>query len=305
MKTGKSLERWLTAGLVACMLTSAAEAATFDKIVVFGDSLSDLGNDYIATSKAEPPAPYDDGRFSNGPLWIENVAAAYGLVLKPSLSGGTDYAFGGAETTADVSSSYGTIPSLYTQAANYLKASGGKADPKALYVVWGGSNDLLNTIESDPQDLPSLPNRFAKATKKIINLLRFAGATSFIVPQLPDIGKSPEAQALGESAAAAVSAAADALNLAQSLVLAEEAQNGVSVYHLHVFPLQDQLTTAAKLGATGTGQAYFNLTNTTAPCVVGTAVCADPGQYFYWDSLHPTAAIHALLGSAALAALPR
>jgi outer membrane lipase/esterase len=298
----------LCAGLVAVtLLTGATSAAAFDRVVVFGDSLSDVGNDFIATKGAEPAAPYVAGRFSDGPVWIENVAASYGFVLKPSLGGGSDYAYGGAETTADVSSNFGTIPSLQTQAATYLTANHGKADPSALFVIWGGSNDLLNTVEGNPGALPGLPAQFASATKRIIKAIYLAGGRSFLVPQVPDIGLSPEALALGSTVSSAASDAAKAMNLALATVLVEEELNGRTIYHLHAFKVQDELTAAANLGAAGGNagaESYFNLSNVADACLNGTTVCAQPNHFFYWDGLHPTAVVHAALGVAAITALP-
>lgn len=58
-----------------------------------------LGNDYILSGGTLPGAPYYNGEFSNGPVWIQDLAAGLGVgPLTPSLAGGTDYAFGGAET---------------------------------------------------------------------------------------------------------------------------------------------------------------------------------------------------------------
>ena len=46
-----------------------------------------------------PGSDYFDGRFSNGPLWIEDLATRLGVpVPDHSLDGGTNYATGGAET---------------------------------------------------------------------------------------------------------------------------------------------------------------------------------------------------------------
>jgi hypothetical protein len=37
--------------------------------------------------------------FSNGPVWVQDLSVDLGLgTLSPSLAGGTDFAFGGAET---------------------------------------------------------------------------------------------------------------------------------------------------------------------------------------------------------------
>ena len=72
---------------------------TFSKMYVFGDSLSDTGNLFNATTSvlqpfevissleipAIPPSPpYFEGRSSNGAVWVENLAADLGLTITPS-----------------------------------------------------------------------------------------------------------------------------------------------------------------------------------------------------------------------------
>lgn len=86
------------------LFTAPLSAAPYSAIYAFGDSLSDAGNAYIATGGATPPAPpyalvNGFGVFSNGPVWVQNLAGELGLgPLLPSLAGGTDFAFGGAQT---------------------------------------------------------------------------------------------------------------------------------------------------------------------------------------------------------------
>lgn len=70
-----------------------ANSTPFSRIIVFGDSLSDTGNLYLL-SGGYPPAPYAEGRFSNGPIWVEYLAAALGMSLAPD----DNYAVGGATT---------------------------------------------------------------------------------------------------------------------------------------------------------------------------------------------------------------
>src|SRR5262249_58048428 len=83
------------------------EAPPFSKVYVFGDSNLDNGNVFIATSADPndefptfpPSPPYDNGRFSNVPLWVEVMADVLGLPNPaPNLVGGTNYAWGGANT---------------------------------------------------------------------------------------------------------------------------------------------------------------------------------------------------------------
>ena len=84
--------------IVAVLAVPAlSQASSFDAIYAFGDSLSDVGNIFTASGGVAPAAPYANGQFSNGPVWVQDLAAGLGLApLKPSLLGGTDYAFGGA-----------------------------------------------------------------------------------------------------------------------------------------------------------------------------------------------------------------
>ncbi len=81
-------------------IAALATTPTYDNLYVFGDSYCDVGNIFAATSGAEPAAPYYQGRFSNGPIWLDHVAGFLGVPMKASLLGGTDYAFGGAWVTA-------------------------------------------------------------------------------------------------------------------------------------------------------------------------------------------------------------
>ena len=130
---------WALALALALSLTTPASAGPITGIVVFGDSLSDAGNVYAATGNKFPPAPYSAGRFSNGPVWVQQLGSKLGVpVPTPSMSGGSDYAFGGAATgptpldakfhtppgysplTTPSGQFIANVPSLPTQVAGYL-----------------------------------------------------------------------------------------------------------------------------------------------------------------------------------------
>ena len=66
-------------GLLLAAAPVGAGATAYNKIVVFGDSQSDVGNFYLATGSAWPASPYYKGRFSNDSLWVEHLASTYGL----------------------------------------------------------------------------------------------------------------------------------------------------------------------------------------------------------------------------------
>jgi outer membrane lipase/esterase len=292
----------LAAGIAAPGIAADAKPK-FDNVVVFGDSLSDVGNIFLFTHGAEPAAPYDDGRFSNGQLWVEHVAGIYGVTLSPSGAGptdfGNDWAYGGAETTIDVPVEAGvSIPSLKTQSIAYLASAGGTADPKTLYVIWGGGNDVFHSIAGDNGTAApaALPAKFATRTVGVISRLKNAGARHFLVLGVPDVGLTPDA--IGAGAGAAATQLSGALNAALAASLADATLNaGVAIYFINVTKVMDGIVN---------GPTHFGFTDVTDPCYpgTGTAFCPDPDHSFFWDAIHPTAFGHAMIAVEAAQALP-
>ena len=86
----------LASGLLTISLiwSSPVAASVFSQIYAFGDSLSDNGNVFAATGMGFPPAPYAQGRFSNGPVWAENLAESDVLMLLYPKPSGADEIFG-------------------------------------------------------------------------------------------------------------------------------------------------------------------------------------------------------------------
>jgi len=168
---------------------SDALGASFTGMTVFGDSLSDTGNISTLTVGAFPPnPPYFNGRFSNGPVWVERLAASLGLpAVMPSFLGGSNYAVGGAESGLGHSLA---VPSpapetnIGAQIGGYLATHTPTADE--LFVVWGGANDFLIAGQPDP----TIP---ASNIVGGIEALALAGARHILVPNLPLLGQTPVA----------------------------------------------------------------------------------------------------------------
>ena len=272
----KSLLIPMTLALLG-LASMAAQAATpsYSNLYVFGDSYCDVGNLFAATGGALPAAPYYNGRFSNGPIWLDHVAGYLGLPLTASLLGGTDYAFGGAWVTAPESVT--GVPSVPQQVELYLSQHGGKADPKALYILEGGGNDILNTTTGSPD---ALGYQIAVGIAESEVLLRQAGARHFLIPNLFNVGLLPAA-AGNVAFAAAASTATDKWE--DQLLMFEEFQQDVDILRIDVFSL---------LNAVETDPTHFGFTDITDPCLT-TAVCADPDHTFFWDTHHPTEFGHA------------
>ena len=143
----------LLVGVIACVPTPAG--AAFDGLYVFGDSLSDVGNVQTVTSGLAPlvaptPGPYYfNGRYSNGPNFVESLSERLGLgPVRPSVLGGNDYAYGGALATGTPPPASVVVQDVDDQVSQYLAAHP-VGSPSALYVVYAGSNDLITNPSGD------------------------------------------------------------------------------------------------------------------------------------------------------------
>ncbi len=142
--------RVLSLSLVLSALPVSVLAASFTELVVFGDSLSDAGNAALFTMPnfqevpfggLVPSLPYENGRLTNGLTWVENLAASLGLEASPSFDNGTIFAFGAARTGPRVD-----------QFGIFQSQTEGVASSEALYVVWGGSNNLISEAAIQKQE---------------------------------------------------------------------------------------------------------------------------------------------------------
>jgi outer membrane lipase/esterase len=288
---------FFAACLFAAVAVSSANADSFDAIYTFGDSLSDAGNAYLASGGTIPGAPYSNGRFSNGNVWVQDVAAAYGLpaAATPSLAGGTDYAVGGALSGS--ANPGDLLTPVNGQLAAY-QAAHPIGDPNGLYMIWIGSDDLRAILAGSPTSLASVIGNIDFA----ITSLASTGAKNFLVVTAPDLGKTPEAIATGPVGVAAATGLSSLFDtgLAGS-VNGLAAADGLNLKVLDAFGLLDSIT--ANPGA-------YGLTDATDPCLIGEVnysggtACANPNQYLFWDQIHPTAAGQAIVAQAALQAVP-
>lgn len=182
------MRAYLSALLLLC--STIVSAANLNKIVVFGDSLSDKGNLYAYMNHQFPVSPpYYKGRFSNGPVWIEILSESYfpGMVKEHLL----DYAFAGASVKDDGNDDEdGALFTLRSEIDSYLFSHQDRADANTLYVVWIGSNDYLAT----PENVEEETNNVNDTIKANLQRLVDKGAKHFLVLNLPDLGTIPAAR---------------------------------------------------------------------------------------------------------------
>jgi phospholipase/lecithinase/hemolysin len=273
----------LVRGLVAVSLVAWWAAPTvagpYSQMIDFGDSLSDTGNDLIQLGF--PKAPYFQGRFSNGPNWIDQLAAKLGVAdPQPSLAGGTNYAYGGA-TAATLTAG---VPNLPQQVQMYLQKSP-QADPKALYTVLMGANDFFGG-----QTDPSIP---ANAVNAALTSLIAAGAKTIIVPNLPPQGITPSIRGQGQAAVNAINSLDVQFNadLAADVKTLQQNNPGVKIALVDLF---DEANAIIK------NPGAFGFTNVTDEGI-NAPPATDLSKYLFWDPVHPTTVGHTLIADAAFA----
>jgi phospholipase/lecithinase/hemolysin len=315
----QTVAQWLRVlVLVALLSVSVAPSALaqdFNRVIVFGDSLSDSGNYFIAFHAIShqpfvpiPDAPYAIGghHFSNGATWAERLTTA---LHKPT-SGNpafrspgvfTNYAVGRsrARSGAPVFSTF----DLSTQVSQFL-SDFGRAPFDDLYVVWIGSNDLndaLNALTSDPSGVTSgaIIQEAIAATAANIGALHAQGARTFLVPNLPNFAITPVVRALGPGAEFAATQLTDAYNggLDQAL-LGLAALPGIHFIRLDINALFAEIVAdPAAAGLTDVADACLTFG------VIGRAICSTPNRFLFWDGIHPTTVAHEIIADAALEAL--
>jgi outer membrane lipase/esterase len=286
------------------LLSQATLAApAYSSLVIFGDSLSDSGNNsnvpeiganplQVITGNSYIPsqtyssAPF--GVYSNGPVWATQFASMMGLSALPSLiPGGTNYAFGGARTSG------GQVPDLLTQTGMYFGAAPTNV-ASTLFVVAGGGNNARDTFSSLVFEnkfgvigsaVGAAAATYANDVGAIVDRLQLAGATNIVVWNTPNIGLAP---AIG-----AVPGTLSGLTPIQLGSLVSGANNGALETRLdgeagvQIFDLYGLV---AQAGANG-------FTNTTDACgaLLNSALCPSIATALFWDGIHPTTAGHALI----------
>ncbi len=209
----------LRAAVMAALLSPAAFAGTsYSNIYFFGDSLTDTG------AFGGQAVPNGSGGFIILPSdarWTTNNAANHANILAGKLglsvsasnaasslgTSGNNFAQGGAQSvtyatgaTLPNSSSTQTagpggldIRDLPQQVQDYLSANGGKADPKAVYFVWSGGNDIPTAAGAGSSNAASVATAAANSLATQVGILNNAGAKLIIAPNLPAFGNTPAA----------------------------------------------------------------------------------------------------------------
>lgn len=287
----------------------ASAQTSFSGIVVFGTSLSDPGNFFALTGEQSAPpyntldqllipsAPYAKGghHFSNGATWIEQLARPLGLsayvlpAFKAESTKAANYAIGGARARVVAGS-----PSLSAEVNAFLQDFGA-APSDALYVIEFGGNDIRDALVSG--DFAIIYSALAEIGGNI-QVLYSAGARNFFVWNAPNLKFAPAVRMLGPDIGAYAEMFSQGFNMGLSGVLGELAAfPGITIVSFDAYGILNSLVS---------NPGEFGLSVADAACVNPNNppfACKTPDDFLFWDGIHPTKAVHAILAQHAALAL--
>jgi phospholipase/lecithinase/hemolysin len=268
----------------------------FQRIVFFGDSLTDDGN---LPEPVRPDPPYVGGRFTNGPVYAEVLARELGIASD-------NFALGGAEASTDASDPLPQrLINLSAQVDNYLAQQspfgffqwfGGRADPGTAASIFIGSNDFLNERPANQAEATDLVTRVVSDISDGVSTLYGAGVQHVLLYTLPDVSDAPQNQRFSASALEVADAAIAATNrgikgvAAQASPLVETTV--VDVNRLQAEIKADRTTFGLEVLDT---PLYNKVGSRLIPTDVRSEYSANEVAFF--DPLHPTKAVHGIIGA--------
>lgn len=266
-------------GILGALATAPAwadrDTKHYTSITVFGDSLVDAGNLYIADggTRPNPALGYFEHRFTNGYDYPDLLSLdLFGVPTTPSLLGGNNFAIGGARIidTGD------PIPDLQAQIGAF-QLSGRGVDRNGLYILNLGGNDIFgaegvfgpdNLIGSYP-DTSSYLKAAAQHYVAGVQALNDLGVRNILMTDFPDASDPLTFEANGY-----LNAALSNLDL--------NADTSFFFYSLSDFNIR-ALTDPASLGLP------HERADTT--CLAEGAQATGCTGIFSFDGVHPTAAV--------------
>ena len=291
---------WLAAALIlGWSWGAAADDEDFGRkpitdLYAFGDSLVDTGNLFALTGGI------------NGPVWIETLGPLLGLevdfettvVLDPLAN---NQAVGGAFTDTR-NANEALLPNLAGTGilgqVDSFEVAGGEIGSNDLVIVWGGANNYIFDPLADPDQVVA-------DLKQAVEQLADLGARRFILPNLPDLGDTPLGTGFPADERAFLSAQSQAHNAALAAAAAELRDD--EDLAILVLDIERGFETLLEAGTV--------FANVTVPCLIqqptGTrldtgALRVGPesaGATLFWDPIHPSTNVHALIAFLAHGAL--
>ncbi|EDT37626.1 SGNH/GDSL hydrolase family protein [Burkholderia ambifaria] len=266
-------------------LDSARQDQRINKMIVFGDSLSDTQNMFNASQwKLPNNSSWHMGRFSNGPVWAEYLANFLDLPMY-------NWAIGGSATDR-----YLVVPGLLQQVESwqeYMNRAPNYHPGNTLFTVLAGGNDLVNYRRP--------PLQAAKAVHDSLDKLVQSGAKHIVLVNLPDVSRAPIFST--RSDAARVAEEVKTFNHILTEAVAELRGRYGATLNIEIFDaytlFNDLMMRPESYGFDDVTRSCLDIRNPSALSYIRSQTprvdCRDPGRFVFWDTLHPSTRAHAWL----------
>ncbi|WP_159736917.1 SGNH/GDSL hydrolase family protein [Vibrio atypicus] len=264
--------------------TSNPIDSKINRVVAFGDSLSDTGNLYNGSQWVFPNRnSWFLGHFSNGFVWTEYLAKEKNLPLY-------NWAVGGAAGT----NQYIAITGIYDQLTSYLtymKMAKNYNPAQTLFTLEFGLNDFMN-YDREVADVK------ADLSSALIRLTE-AGAEHLIMLTLPDATKAPQFKYSTQEEIVKVRAKIVEFNqfIREQAKLYEEKGVNIALYDAYSL-FQSMTSNPQQHGFENASDACLNINRSSSADYLKshsfTNDCAYYGsdKYVFWGVTHPTTAAH-------------
>lgn len=262
-----------------------AQGQGINKIIAFGDSLSDTNNVFNASLWRFPnPKSWFLGRFSNGPTWVEYLAKQNHFPVY-------NWAVGGAASNQQKL----VIPGVLEQVDSwliYMKEAKNYRPENSLFTVWIGANDLVTYN----QGVDGLIENQTKALNRLVS----AGAKKVLVLNLPDITRAPEFayRKDGEKIKQQINDYNTRIKQVVDKINNSYSESPVIIFDLAAL-FTDMLDNPARYQVSETQKACLEINAPSSLNYINaipvSAACTNADTYVFWDLLHPTTNTHRLL----------
>jgi len=268
------MKRAVTLLSIAVCFWFTFSAAAFDAIVAFGDSLTDTGNE-----PAEPYLHYQ-GRWSNGPLWVEHLSETLGFPYNPS----NNFAHSGAQTDDTL-----------TQVINYTPTGDVS---QTLFVVWAGGNDFLQEYKTywfNDSGWAQFTTRSANNLSNAVVNLRSKGAKFILVPNTVDVTTIPLLNKLPGFLRTYLQSKVKMFNnkLSKALTALQAACPDITIYKADMYIGEKTLLKTAKAN----GFTKKSIDALSDPTLLDKSFNGPGAKYVFWDPIHPTSKSHAYIAN--------
>lgn len=267
--------RVIFSAVLGALFLTVTTGYSFTAVYAFGDSLTDTGRN--------PPSGtnYYEGRYSNGPLWIEYLSALLGIRYNP---------------TNNLAVSGSTTSDLLSQIAGMTVSPNPQS---ALFAVWSGPNDFLDAAvgngTSDAAWSVTISNAVFNTTNAVAALYT-GGAREVIVGNMANLGQLPAARAYG-TLTNYIDTKVQLFNemLGTAVTNLMQGCAGLRIYFMNV----NQEATAVYDSPATYGFTVISIGALDDTTLTNKNFNGPGADYLFWDSIHPTTKMHGMIGALA------